>query len=418
MKKLLVSGLLCAGVLFGSTALVNAQNITYKVQPGDTFYLISQRYGVSLDNLIKANNMTYQTILYPGQNLVIPSDSTITHTVVSGESYYSISKKYGVDFHTLLKANNATTSSMLNIGDKVKVPVSQTPVHTVQAGDTFYLISRKYNVKLSSLLAANNANENTILHIGQKVIIPQSTTSTSTSTPTANQSASQSTNQSTQPYVTYINYTVQKGDSAWTIADKYGVPVTEVQNANNLTSSTVLNIGQVLKIPVHHIPVKSTPGEQYGEYLDWWTEAQYVVPNGAIIEIVDFYTGKSFMAKRTTGANHADIEPLTYNDTQIMKEIWGGSFSWATRPVIVKYNGRKIAASASAMPHAGNDSVAGGVYTTWRSGNYSAGENLDWVKNNGADGVIDLHFLNSIRHKDGKVDPNHQNDIKIAAGLK
>jgi len=42
-----------------------------------------------------------------------------------------------------------------------------------------------------------------------------------------------------------------------------------------------------------------------------------------------------------------DCETLTVKDTNIMKEIWGG-FSWVRRPVIIKYNGRKIAASMTA----------------------------------------------------------------------
>ena len=101
-----------------------------------------------------------------------------------------------------------------------------------------------------------------------------------------------------------------------------------------------------------------------------------------------------------------------------MKEIWGGEFSWVRRPVIIKYNGRKLAASMSSMPHAGNDAAPGGINTSWRSGNYGAGYNLDWVKNNGIDGVLDIHFLNSTRHSDGQVDQKHQDNVKISAGTK
>jgi hypothetical protein len=118
-----------------------------------------------------------------------------------------------------------------------------------------------------------------------------------------------------------------------------------------MKESTILNIGVVLKIPVHNIPVKSTPGEKYGEYLDWWTEAQYVVPTQSVIEIVDFYTGKSFFAKRTTGSNHADFETLTLADTEKMKEIWGAA-SLDQAPVIVKINGRKNRCKCLKLPHA------------------------------------------------------------------
>jgi hypothetical protein len=250
----------------------------------------------------------------------------------------------------------------------------------------------------------NGANENSYLNIGQKIKIPLGNAVTAPAP-------------STKPYITYKNYTVVKGDNYWSISEKFGIPLAELLKANNLSNSAWPNIGDIVKIPVHNVPVKSTPGPQYGEALDWWTEAQYVIPIGANFEVVDFKTGKTFNARRTTGAYHADCEALTAEDTNKIKAIWGGSFSWTKRPVLIKYNGRKIAASMSAMPHAGNDSAAAGVWTSWRSGDYGAGTNFDWIKNNGMNGHFDIHFLNSTRHKDGTVDAGHQANIKTSAGL-
>lgn len=408
LNKKLICGALTISLVAGSSVMAFARSITYEVQPGDAFWQISSKYGISTTELMKANNATEKTVLYPGQILTIPLDNQIVHTVKSGDTYWTISKQYGVDFQKLLYTNNANEKSVLYVGDKVIVPAgNQTPAYntyTVQKGDTYWTVSKKFNVDFTELLKLNGANDKSYLDIGQVIKIPSGT-------------ASAPSVVSTQPYVTYNDYTVQKGDSSWSIAEKYGIPVNDLLKANNINSSTVLNIGQKLKIPVYHIPVKSTPGEKYGELLDWWTEAQYVVPIGSTFEVVDFYTGKSFMAKRTIGSNHADCETLTVKDTNIMKEIWGG-FSWNRRPVIIKYNGRKIAASMSAMPHAGNDSAQGGVWTSWRSGDYGAGTNYDYIKGNGIDGHFDIHFYNSTRHKDGKVDTQHQECIKIAAGKK
>ena len=143
--------------------------------------------------------------------------------------------------------------------------------------------------------------------------------------------------------------------------------------------------------------------------------AQYVIPVGATFTVQDFYTGQSFKAKRTTGSGHADCEPLTASDTSKMNSIFGGQ-NWTSRPVIIIYNGRKIAASATSKLHAGNDGAEGGVWTSWRSDDYGAGYNYDWVKGNNAHGVFDIHFLNSIRHNDGKVNAAHQRNVKTSAG--
>jgi D-gamma-glutamyl-meso-diaminopimelic acid endopeptidase CwlS len=405
-RKLIISGAVSIGILLGSVSIGYAQDISYTIRPGDTFWIISRKYGVPMDRLMAVNNANQNTVLYVGQKIVIPTDYGIIHTVRAGDTFWIISQKYGVSLSSLMAANNATEKTVLNIGDKIIVPPKPHITYTVQPGDTYWIISQKYKVDINTLMAYNGANKNTILYVGQKIKIPQSGTSGSISPA------------GSKPYVTYKHYTVQKGDILWDIAIKFGIPFNELLKVNNLNEQSILNIGDVIKIPVHHVPVKATPGEKYGEYLDWWTEAQYVIPVGSSFEIIDFYTGKSFMAKRTTGSNHADSEALTLNDTKIMKNIWGGSFSWAARPIIIRYNGRKIAASASAMPHAGNDNAPGGVHTSWRSGNYGPGYNLDWVKNNGMDGVFDIHFLNSTRHSNGKVDSEHQKNVKIAAGIK
>ncbi|MGI6778219.1 MAG: LysM peptidoglycan-binding domain-containing protein [Acetivibrionales bacterium] len=355
LRKFLITGILSVSIAIGSASISFAQNMIHTVQPGDTFWKISQKYGVNIYNLMDANGANQNTVLYVGQKITVPSEA----------------------------------------------------VHIVQPGDKYWIISEKYNVDILQLMAYNGHNENTILYIGQKIKIPQM------------QKPSNPANSSSQkPYITYEKYSIRKGDYFWDIAMKHGIPMDELLKANNMTESTVLYEGDVIKIPVHHIPIKQTAGEKYGEYLDWWSEAQYVIPSGSVFELVDFYTGKSFMAKRTTGANHADVETMTAADTAKMKAIWGGSFSWERRPVIIKYNGRKLAASATAMPHAGNDAAAGGKHTSWRSGDYGAGYNYDWVKNNGMDGVFDIHFPNSSRHSDGKVDEKHQANIRIAAGLK
>lgn len=414
-KRMAASCALSAGILLGSISFTYAVDLTYKVQAGDSFWAISQKNGVPIDKLMQANNATQGTVLNIGQNIIIPSDHGIIHTVNSGDTFWIISRKYDVSLSALMSANNATEKTVLNIGDKLVVPpktaadTSQLPdlVHVVKPGDTFWIISQKYNVNIKDLIASNNASESTMLYVGQKIIIPKKDTSSGT-TPASG---------SEKPYITYIQYTVKSGDVLWNLANSFGIPFSELLKANNLTESSVLSIGDVLKVPQHNIPLKATPGSKYGEYLDWWTEAQYVIPVNSIVEVVDFKTGKSFKAKRTTGASHADCEALTAADTKIIKEIWGGKLSWVSRPVIIKVNGRKVAASMSSMPHAGNDKAPGGVNASWRSDNYGYGYNFDWVKNNDMDGVFDIHFLNSTRHNDGKTDATHQKNTKIAAGI-
>ncbi|HYE84304.1 MAG TPA: peptidoglycan-binding protein [Clostridia bacterium] len=154
------------------------------------------------------------------------------------------------------------------------------------------------------------------------------------------------------------------------------------------------------------------------EVLDWWTGANKVFARGSNAKVIDVRTGKSFNIKRTYGGNHADCETLTKEDTKVMKEIWGGTFNWSRRPVIVEINGRRLAASMSGMPHAGLDNKPINVTVSSRSGGFGRGTNLDTVKKNDMDGHFDIHFKNSRTHGTNRVDAAHQKAIKEAAAAK
>ncbi|MFT4229362.1 MAG: LysM peptidoglycan-binding domain-containing protein, partial [Microbacterium sp.] len=96
---------------------------TYVVKQGDTVWAISQRYGVSVNKVLKANGLTRSSIIYPGQKLVISGSSATakkttkktttakttatakTHTVRSGDTVYAIAAKHGVTVKSVLKAN-------------------------------------------------------------------------------------------------------------------------------------------------------------------------------------------------------------------------------------------------------------------------------------------------------------------------
>lgn len=287
--------------------------------------------------------------------------------------------------------------------------------YTIKAGDSFWKISNQFNVSLESLLKSNNANENTLIYPGQVIEIPSSGQALKT-TITSRGNISRETSKS-------IVHIVDSGDNLWILSNEYDVSIEEILKANSdIDEDSVLQIGQKINIPLSKNSaetiedINKTVEGKYGEYLNWFDDVnKNILPIGTVFKVTDFDTGKSFTMKRTIGSYHADCEALTLEDTEIIKDIWEG-FNWTRRPVIVQTGDRLIAASMTAMPHAGVDSEDGGKYVKWRSDGYGAGTNYDYVKGNGMDGHIDIHFAGSKRHKDGKVDEKHQECIKIAAG--
>ena len=326
--------------------------------------------------------------------LAVPQ-GVLGYTAKSGDTYWKIAKSHGASLQSLLLANGKTENSVLNIGDTVLLPGID--VHIAKEGDTYWKIAKNYGISFETLLGINNAGENSMLYIGQIVRL-------------------KSFDSGTEPYVTYTSYYIKSGDTLWTLSEKFGVPYDELCEVNKKVDAANLYSGLKITVPVHHVPEIPHP-DGCGEYLDWQNAARYIVPIGKIFTVTDFYTGQKFTVKRTLGANHADCEPLSSSDTAVMKKIWGGAFSWQSRPVLITCDGRTLAASAASFPHAGNDAAPAGKWTSWRSGDYGSGENYDYVKGNNFDGHFDLYFKGCTSHNTGKTNESHEKNIRIAAGI-
>ena len=129
------------------------------------------------------------------------------------------------------------------------------------------------------------------------------------------------------------------------------------------------------------------------ETLDWFKDdVTRVIPKNARFTIKDVSTGKTFEAVRWSGSNHIDAEPRAASDTKTMKAIYGGSWSWRRRPILIMYNGHVYAASMNGMPH-GTSTISG----------------------NNFNGHFCIHFKNSKTHETKKVDSEHQNAVDRAA---
>lgn len=200
----------------------------YIVQKGDTLYSVAMANNTTVDELKRINNLT-TNILSTGQLLKIPSAllPESTYIVKKGDSLYSIANKYNTTVDELKRINNLT-SNILSIGQVLKLPSDKvsdvekeenTISYTVQKGDSLYSIARKYSTTIDKIKDLNNLTTN-LLSIGQVLLIPTDTNLETT-------------------------YTVQKGDSLYSIAKKYDTTVDRLKQLNNL-SSNLLSIGQIL----------------------------------------------------------------------------------------------------------------------------------------------------------------------------
>lgn len=137
----------------------------------------------------------------------------------------------------------------------------------------------------------------------------------------------------------------------------------------------------------------SAPKKQKVIEMDWFETnvSDLVYKRGGTAYIIDCETGIKLKIRRVGGSNHMDVEPASSSDTEKLKKIYGGVWSWDQRAVILIADGKYIAASINGMPHGSEIST-----------------------DNGFDGQFCLHTTGSMTHGTEKVNGRHQEKIEEA----
>ena len=93
----------------------------YVVQPGDSLWSISRRFGVSMDSISSVNKLYEVPALVIGQALVIPTNESL-YTVRPGDSLWSIANRYGIRYETLAQYNGISYPYVIQVGMTLRIP--------------------------------------------------------------------------------------------------------------------------------------------------------------------------------------------------------------------------------------------------------------------------------------------------------
>jgi LysM repeat protein len=194
LSFLLVSVLLAQVLLVASPAYAPGPTV-HVVQRGETLYSIARRYGVSVGAICAANSIADPSLIYAGQQLVIPGTggsgapappSGGTHVVRPGENLYRIALRYGTTILALAKANGISDPTQIRVGQTLVIPGGAGPpaapssppaagqTHTVRPGETLSAIARRYGVSVWVLARANSLANPSLIVPGQVLVIPGS----------------------------------------------------------------------------------------------------------------------------------------------------------------------------------------------------------------------------------------------------
>ena len=247
-------------LLFGSKYSLAQQNyIDHTIKKGESVYMISRRYGVSVNAIFNLNPGS-ENVIYAGRTLRIPkTDNTTTkptnavindtivrnYIVRRGETKFGLSRRFGVSI-SLLEEQNPHIVSMLQEGHTINLDISSETAqpkttegeHIVVKGETLWGISRQYGISLAQLEAANTNRLSEFLQIGQSLIIPDKTSEITVEG----------------------EYIVQRGDTKFQLAKRFNMTIAELEEKNPHIV-TMLMAG-------HRLNINSTDSKQTEDIAD------------------------------------------------------------------------------------------------------------------------------------------------------
>ncbi|HGH4039871.1 LysM peptidoglycan-binding domain-containing protein [Enterococcus sp. C76] len=198
----------------GNTNSGSATSTTYTVQSGDSVWGISNKFGITMDQLIQWNNIQ-NNFIYPGQKL------TIKGSQENGSS-------------TNNSGNNTNSSGNAGISNGGQTTGAK---YTVQSGDSVWKISNDHGITMAQLIEWNNIKNN-FVYPGQQLIVSNGGSS-NTGANTGNTSGSNSSNSSSSNTASGTKYTVKAGDSVWSVSNKYGITMAQLIQWNNIQNNFI-----------------------------------------------------------------------------------------------------------------------------------------------------------------------------------
>lgn len=260
-------------LLLNYSVFSQEKNTKHKVEKGETINQIAQKYSVTPFEIYQLNPDA-QSGLKPNSILLIPksasnqkavlkiqpSTKTTTHQVAPKETLYGIEKKYGVSDEDLKKANPNLEKYGLQIGQILVIPSKNSPkaanviqekiiYHEVLPKETKYSIAKQYGITIEEL-EKRNPEVVSNLPIGFKLIIKGNAPKVD-KTPSAVEIKKEIVKPipvKPSPAINYLNYEVKPKETLYGLSKMFGISQEKLINLNPALSEGVVE-GMILKVP-------------------------------------------------------------------------------------------------------------------------------------------------------------------------
>lgn len=185
-------------------ATVSSVPAEVTVAEGDTISSIAERYGLATAEVLALNGLGWSSLIFPGQRLALPgpghaepgpapspAPEIARHVVAPGDTIAGIAAAHALDVDDVLSANGLSRQSLIFPGQAIVLPGPQTTdaavpppaapapvpvpavdeVHVVVEGDTLIGIAERHGVGLDDLLALNGIAVTDVIVIGRELVV-------------------------------------------------------------------------------------------------------------------------------------------------------------------------------------------------------------------------------------------------------
>lgn len=164
------------------------------------------------------------------------NNKVIIIRVVRGDTLSQIALDYDVSINDLVRWNNISNPNLIYVNQQIKIykesnyQVSEEPqsnIYIVQKGDTLSAIALKYGVSVSDLVRWNNISNPNLIYVGENIRISSRVLSNH-----------------------LIRYTVKRNDTLSQIAQRYGTTVNQLVQINHIRNANLIYTGEIISIPI------------------------------------------------------------------------------------------------------------------------------------------------------------------------
>jgi membrane-bound lytic murein transglycosylase D len=168
--------------------------ITHRVKRGETLSTIAEKYRVSINTIVRTNNINRYNYIIAGQTLKIPKKSTVSfktpkyrrskktfalrHVVKRGDSLWIIAKRYGTTTQQIME-NNHLHNTRLQIGQVLRIFQAEykatvdegSKIYHVRRGDNPFYIAKRHSMELERFLRINRLTPKSKIFPGQQLFV-------------------------------------------------------------------------------------------------------------------------------------------------------------------------------------------------------------------------------------------------------